>query len=150
VPHETGDPPDALEGVEHRDEVKRAMAILSEEEREALALRYGAELSLKDVAHTVGESVTTVEGRIYRGREAEAYLTNLEEAWEEMSQSVDKVVRAGPGRYVATIRVRARSRSGLEADQLIGNVMTVRDGRIDFVESHPSVPDALRAAGIVE
>lgn len=56
-----------LDAVESRDVVVRAMAVLSDEEREALSLRYGAELSLKEIAKTVGESVTTVEGRVYRG-----------------------------------------------------------------------------------
>ena len=56
-----------VEAFEARDSVVRAMAALSAEEREALALRYGAELSLKEVAATVGESVSTVEGRVYRG-----------------------------------------------------------------------------------
>ena len=56
-----------MEAFEARDTVMRAMASLSIEEREALALRFGAELSLKDIAHTLGESVTTVEGRVYRG-----------------------------------------------------------------------------------
>ena len=56
----------AFAQVEHRDELVRGMAALSEEEREALALRFGGGLSLKEIAAAVGEPVTTVEGRVYR------------------------------------------------------------------------------------
>jgi ketosteroid isomerase-like protein len=118
---------------------------------DALNRRDAAEINA--MSHPEGEFRTllaSVEGRVYRGREAEAYLTNVEEAWEHLTQSVDKVVRAGPRRYVVAIHVCARSRSGVEADQLIGNVMTVRDGLVEVVESHRSFPDALRAAGVEE
>ena len=55
-----------LEAVEHRDEVQRALATLSPEEREAIALRFGAELSVPEIAKVLGEPLTTVEGRVYR------------------------------------------------------------------------------------
>jgi RNA polymerase sigma factor (sigma-70 family) len=61
------DEPDAgLSAVEHRDELGRALATLNEEEREALALRFGADLKLRDVARVLGEGESAVEGRIYR------------------------------------------------------------------------------------
>ena len=56
-----------LERVAERDELARAMAELSEEEREAIALRYGADLTLPEIAKLTGEKLTTVEGRVYRG-----------------------------------------------------------------------------------
>jgi len=56
----------ALAAVEHRDEVQRALATLSAEEREAIALRFGAELSMPEMAEVLGESLTTIEGRVYR------------------------------------------------------------------------------------
>jgi RNA polymerase sigma-70 factor (ECF subfamily) len=55
-----------LETVDDRDLVQRALARLPEDEREAVALRYGAELSLREVADVTGEKQTTIEGRIYR------------------------------------------------------------------------------------
>jgi RNA polymerase sigma factor (sigma-70 family) len=51
---------------ETRDEVQRALWHLSEEEREVVALRYGGELSAKEMAKLLGERETTVEGRLYR------------------------------------------------------------------------------------
>jgi RNA polymerase sigma factor (sigma-70 family) len=61
---EQADP--GLSAVEHRDELQRALTLLSEEEREALALRFGADLKLRDVAGVLGEGESAVEGRIYR------------------------------------------------------------------------------------
>lgn len=58
--------PDPFADVEHRDELSRAMATLSGEEREAIALRFGGDLTLKEITKVTGESMTTVEGRVYR------------------------------------------------------------------------------------
>ncbi len=58
--------PSPQEAVEHRDEVQRALAQLSPEEREAIALRFGAELTVPEMASALGEPLTTVEGRVYR------------------------------------------------------------------------------------
>ena len=55
-----------LEAVEDRDALARAMAGLSDEEREAIALRFGAELTVPEMAAALGERLTTVEGRVYR------------------------------------------------------------------------------------
>lgn len=49
-----------------RDSIMRSIADLSEQERECVALRFGADLSLKEIAAALGEPVTTVEGRLYR------------------------------------------------------------------------------------
>jgi RNA polymerase sigma factor (sigma-70 family) len=53
-------------GVEERDEVMRALDDLAPEEREAVALRYGADLTMPEIAAATGESLTTIEGRVYR------------------------------------------------------------------------------------
>lgn len=50
-----------------RDAVQGAMGRLPEPEREALALRFGAELTVPEVAELLGISLTTAEGRVYRG-----------------------------------------------------------------------------------
>jgi RNA polymerase sigma-70 factor (ECF subfamily) len=59
-----GDP--ALDAVEDRDVLQRALAALSAEEREAIALRFGADLSVPEIARVLHEPLTTVEGRVYR------------------------------------------------------------------------------------
>ena len=54
------------DAVEHRDVVQRALTALSPEEREAIALRFGAELTVPEIAEALREPLTTVEGRVYR------------------------------------------------------------------------------------
>ena len=54
------------EGVERRDELQRALTTLADEEREAIALRFGAELTVPEIAGVLGLPLTTVEGRVYR------------------------------------------------------------------------------------
>jgi RNA polymerase sigma factor (sigma-70 family) len=55
-----------LDGVADRDLLSRSLAALSGEEREAISLRYGADLTVPEIAKLTGEPVTTVEGRVYR------------------------------------------------------------------------------------
>jgi RNA polymerase sigma factor (sigma-70 family) len=62
----SSEPADRLATVEARDELGRAMGALSAEEREAVALRFGAELTVPEMAELLGEPLTTVEGRVYR------------------------------------------------------------------------------------
>jgi RNA polymerase sigma-70 factor, ECF subfamily len=57
---------DPLAAIEHRDELGRALAALSGEEREAIALRFGADMTVPEIAKVLGEPLTTVEGRVYR------------------------------------------------------------------------------------
>src|SRR4051812_37948631 len=51
--------PSAVEGdpfaaVEHRDELMRGLALLSAEEREAISLRYGSDLTVPEMAEVLG------------------------------------------------------------------------------------------------
>jgi RNA polymerase sigma-70 factor, ECF subfamily len=57
---------DAFAGVDERDRLARALAGLSDEEREAISLRFGADLTVPEMAKILGEPLTTVEGRVYR------------------------------------------------------------------------------------
>ncbi len=56
----------AIERVETRETVAEALELLSDEEREAIALRFGGDLTLKEIAKLTSEPMTTVEGRVYR------------------------------------------------------------------------------------
>ena len=56
-----------LEAVERRQVLVAAMGALDDLEREAISLRYGGDLSLREIADLLGVPRTTVEGRIYRG-----------------------------------------------------------------------------------
>jgi RNA polymerase sigma-70 factor, ECF subfamily len=54
------------ERADARDAVGRALGVLSEEEREAVSLRFGADLSLKEIARVTGVTESAAEGRLYR------------------------------------------------------------------------------------
>ncbi len=60
---DSSSPPDQVGA---SDEVLRALATLSAEEREAVALRFGADLSVAEIARVTSEKAGTVEKRIYR------------------------------------------------------------------------------------
>ncbi len=54
------------EDVERRDLLTRALTALSDKEREVVALRFGGDLTLPEIARVTRERLTTVEGRLYR------------------------------------------------------------------------------------
>lgn len=56
----------AYEAIEQRDALQRALATLSVEERDAIAMRFGADLTVPEIARLTKEKLTTVEGRVYR------------------------------------------------------------------------------------
>jgi RNA polymerase sigma-70 factor (ECF subfamily) len=66
MPQEAPGNPDDLAAVEHRDEVQRAMAVLSDEEREAVALRFGGDLTVPEIAKVLKQPLPRIEGRVYR------------------------------------------------------------------------------------
>jgi RNA polymerase sigma factor (sigma-70 family) len=55
-----------VETIERRDSIEPALETLSPEEREAIALRFGADLTVPEIARLKREKLTTVEGRVYR------------------------------------------------------------------------------------
>jgi RNA polymerase sigma factor (sigma-70 family) len=71
--HSHGD----IERVEVRQLLIAALGALEEPEREALALRYGADLSLQEIADVLEVPRSTVEGRIYRG---------LKKLWQDLAE----------------------------------------------------------------
>ena len=62
-------PSRALEQVETRSELHAALELLPVEEREVVSLRFGADLSLEEIARATRERASTVRGRLYRGLE---------------------------------------------------------------------------------
>ena len=59
--------PDVVGRLAERDRVAHALRTLGDDERTAVALRYGADLSLKEVARVAGISRAAAEQRVYRG-----------------------------------------------------------------------------------
>jgi RNA polymerase sigma-70 factor (ECF subfamily) len=60
---------DEGERLNARDAVRRGLTTLPDEEREAIALYYGADLSLEEIARITGTRTTTIKGRLARGRD---------------------------------------------------------------------------------
>lgn len=58
---------DAFEQYQYRDELFRGLDTLDAGEREILALRFGADLRLRDIAGVTGLAQTTVQSRLYGG-----------------------------------------------------------------------------------
>jgi RNA polymerase sigma factor (sigma-70 family) len=59
-------PADPLEAVGDRERLEHALAGLAPEEREAIALRFGADLTVPEISRVLRQKLTTVEGRVYR------------------------------------------------------------------------------------
>jgi RNA polymerase sigma factor (sigma-70 family) len=57
---------DTIARAEQRMTLNEAIASLADVEREAVALRFGADLSAPEISKLIDEPLTTVEGRIYR------------------------------------------------------------------------------------
>lgn len=55
-----------MQEVSDRDLIGRSLSVLTDEEREAIALRFGADLTVPEIAKLTGERLTTMEGRVYR------------------------------------------------------------------------------------
>ena len=66
IPQEAPATPDELSAIEHRDEVQRALGVLSDEEREAIALRFGGDLTVPEIAKLLKQPLPRIEGRVYR------------------------------------------------------------------------------------
>lgn len=82
------------DAVEDRRVIMAALDAIGAEEREALALRYGADLSLAQIAKVLGKPRSTVEGRIYKG------LKHLRAELGD-SDATGAEVRPGPWRAAA-------------------------------------------------
>jgi len=65
VPVAVGEGSRGVDRVDDRDQIARGLETLSEEEREVIALRYGADLTVPEIAKLTDEKLTTVEGRVY-------------------------------------------------------------------------------------
>ena len=60
---------DEAERLDNRDAVRRGLAALPDDEREAVAMYYGADLSLEEIARITGTRATTIKGRLARARD---------------------------------------------------------------------------------
>jgi RNA polymerase sigma-70 factor (ECF subfamily) len=57
---------DPFHSLDERYALQDALQTLSQDERDTVSLRYGADLSVAEIAKLTNEKVTTVHGRLYR------------------------------------------------------------------------------------
>lgn len=77
----------ALDQVRDRDELRGALDRLESGEREVLALRYGSDLRLQDIARVTGLPSSTVQGRLYSGLRKLRHTLEPERAFPSESRS---------------------------------------------------------------
>jgi ketosteroid isomerase-like protein len=89
----------------------------------------------------------TVEPDTYRGEEGvRRYFDSFYEVMEEVHFIPDEYIDAGE-RVVVPVHLRARGKeTGLEVEQRIFQVWSVRDGRAAGVEIYPTLEEAMEAA----
>jgi ketosteroid isomerase-like protein len=115
---------------------------------------HGVEAMLRyidaDFEVTVPPSLS-VEPDTYRGHEGmRHYFESFADVMDEVRFDAEAFVDAGD-RAVATTRLTARAReTGLEVEQQVFQVWTVRDGRAVKAEVYPTKAEALRSVGIAD
>jgi RNA polymerase sigma-70 factor, ECF subfamily len=81
--------PGTLDGVAERQVLMAALDHLTDEHREAVALRYGADLRVEEIARLLGVPARAVEGRLYRG------LKKMRQELSEGSEPARTAAEAG-------------------------------------------------------
>jgi ketosteroid isomerase-like protein len=88
---------------------------------------------------------------VYRGKAGwRRFAETWREAWEEITVRVERIEEVDD-RIVALLTFDARGRgSGVEVSLQVGQVATVREGKVAKLVSAPSWGEALEAAGLSE
>jgi len=89
---------------------------------------------------------------VFHGREGlREMLGELQEAFEDLSFEAEEISETPEGEIVAFIRVRGRGKgSGIEVDNAIAWVVTLRDDSIARIVVYEERAEALEAAGLSE
>ncbi len=129
---------------------------MSEEDREALRLGYeaysrGDSDGLLRVMHPDIEIKTIRSGGPYRGHdEVRRFLEDMREPFEEVMNEPEEWFDHGD-RIVVFVRIRARPRgSDAVAENRVGHLWTMRDGKAIRCETFPRREDAFEAARLSE
>jgi ketosteroid isomerase-like protein len=117
------------------------------------AISRGDVAAAKTLLHPDCELLTLfggVAGRTYRGHEGiDAWFADMQESWEEVEQTPERFIEVDGERTIAVVRFRGRGRgSGIEIDQRLAGVFTIRGGKGIRVETYASLDEALEAAGV--
>jgi ketosteroid isomerase-like protein len=95
---------------------------------------------------------TSLAGRPYRGHAGVAqWFADVADSWVDMRQTPQRFIEIDDERTIVCTRIQASGRtSGVEVDVEIASIFTVRGGKVVVVETHPTLAEALKAAGLSE
>jgi ketosteroid isomerase-like protein len=112
---------------------------------------YDIDLFAPDFEMHEASSIIDTAG-VFLGRAAVIdVLRDLEEAFEELSWEIERLVEAPDDRVVVFVRARARGRgSGVETDARIAHVWTFRDDKAVRMDVFVERAEALEAVGLSE
>ncbi len=89
-------------------------------------------------------------GQVARGREALlTWLREWYEVWETVDDSLEELIDASEHGVISVMVQRGRGRaSGVEVEDRVAAVWTIRDGKVVRLVAFPSREDALEAVGL--
>lgn len=126
--------------------VRRAIEIFNEQGFSSEAYR-----SLFDPDIVFEEPPEQPAPRVARGREAaEELFRQFDEAWEEQRTEPEEIRAIDDQRVLALTIEHFRGRDGIEIDQPLGLIYTLRDGKIVRVQAFWERKTALKAAELSE
>ena len=78
------------------------------------------------------------------------WIARADSVFDSFEMTVEELIDAGD-RVVAVVHERATGRgSGLQVDQHLAQVLTIRDGRVTRIQSFTDRAEALKAVGLEE
>jgi ketosteroid isomerase-like protein len=91
----------------------------------------------------------SAEPDTYRGPDGvRRWAAGFDGSLEDVRLEAESLVEVRADTVVAATRLRARGiESGIEVDQLTGQLLKIRDGQVRLIEVYPTVDEALAAAG---
>jgi ketosteroid isomerase-like protein len=100
--------------------------------------------------HVLTTDWGAVERKTYRGARGHGEATaDMNAAWQDWRQEVERVLDAGENGVVVLVRLRARGReSGAPVDRRWAMVVKLRDGKIAASHAFIEPSDALKAVGL--
>ena len=89
------------------------------------------------------------EGGIFRGHQgSRKYFAAIDAAFDDWHPEIEEIIDLDEDRVVVLSHVTARGKaSGVPLDQRIGQIITVTDDKVTFIDSYFDQAEALEAAG---
>lgn len=124
------------------ERARRGIDAFNRGEREGLLRFFHPELEIVDLPQVVEE-------RTKRGLSGlERWLASMDEIWEELRIEPEEFIEPDEDHLLVVARFRGRGRgSGIEIDQRVNTVYTLREGRVVRMDTYPTTEEALAAIG---